>query len=161
MTPVICRYTCYRLIIQKLKLIDHGIVKDLVTSCWQSSLSSASLDCLSLSLFLPVFLDLLYYLCPAPLPAQSSQVSPVEPDDKLRLLLRPATRNSSNACKHTYTYTLAVRHTHTHTRMHTHRHPICPSLFSPSHIYSHTQLLSHTPRRATWAECCVEWGNVL
>lgn len=64
----------------------------------------------SVSLSLSHYLNLLYYLCPAPSAAQRSQVSPVEPDDKLRLLLRAAKRNSLNL--HIYTHTRALVVTH-------------------------------------------------
>lgn len=74
------------------------------------------IPCLSISLYpslspsLSHYLNLLYYLCPAPSAAQRSQVSPVEPDDKLRLLLRAAKRNSLNL--HIYTQTRALVVTH-------------------------------------------------
>lgn len=76
---------------------------------------------LCLSAFLsPLFLspsrNLLYYLCSAPSAALRSPVSPVEPDDKLRLLLQPTTRNSANA--HTHSVYVHMQ-THTHLLSHT------------------------------------------
>ena len=85
----------------------------------------------SIAFSLCLSLDLLYYLCPAPSVAQRSQVSPMEPDDKLRLLLQPYTRSVQapihlhiwrlHFCKHTQTDNSSphlcfwLTHIHLHT----------------------------------------------
>lgn len=126
----------------------------------QSGLSSASHVRLFSSLSLSLSLDLLYYLCPAPSATRSSQVSPVEPDDKLRLLIRVTTRNSSNAHKHIHIYA--------HANIHTNRQPICPSLFPPSHTHTcsqtHTLAVTHSEegnvsRVPCWVRECVVVSN--
>lgn len=83
---------------------------------------------MSISVCLCFFLDLLYYLCPAPSATPRSRVSPVGPDDILRLLLLSYTRKGSgrytptciHTCKHTPAPTLARSHTHIYSNTHHH-----------------------------------------
>lgn len=93
--------------------------------CWMfldaMGLKAYLLHPLSICLFLSPSLNLFYYLCSAPSAVHRSPVSPVEPDDMLRLL-QLATRNSRNTyiCtrKHAYIY-ISASLSHTHALTHT------------------------------------------
>lgn len=72
----------------------------------------------------------------------------------------PCTRNSSNAWKHTCIHTCS--HTRTLGVGGEGASHLPFSFFLPYyHRHTRPHTLSPTLRRATWAECCVEWGNVL
>lgn len=90
-------------------------------SCFQSSFSLFFFVSMSISFCLCLFLDLLYYLCPAPSATPRSRVSPVGPDDILRLLLLSYTRKGSGrytpTCMHTYKYTPAGTLAFSHTQL--------------------------------------------